>query len=121
MGENGSVPGTSAMQWPPGTVKRIPAGSKIVLNIHYSRTSATVETDRSMVGLVFAQEPPRREVLTRFVSNHYFRIPAGAEHHEATRKRRTLRKPALVTASPSPRGRRGTSRASGCRRRTRTA
>jgi hypothetical protein len=47
----GFVPGTSAMRWPPGTVKRIPAGSRIVLNIHYSKTSGTVETDRSAVGL----------------------------------------------------------------------
>jgi hypothetical protein len=80
----GFAPGANAMKWTPGTVKRMPAGSKIVLNVHYSKTTGTVETDRSMVGLVFAKEPPREEVQTRWISNHYFQIPPGAENHEVT-------------------------------------
>ena len=80
----GFAPGTGPLKWSPGTVKRIPAGSKIILNIHYSRTSGAVESDRSMVGLVFAKEPPRREVLTRWISNHYFQIPPAAASHEVT-------------------------------------
>jgi hypothetical protein len=80
----GFAPGTNPLTWTPGTVKRIPAGSKIVLNIHYSKTSGVVERDRSMVGLVFAKEPPRREVFTRWIANHYFEIPPGAGNHEVT-------------------------------------
>jgi hypothetical protein len=80
----GYAPGAHALRWAPGTVRRIPAGSKIVLNVHYSRTTGAIETDRSMVGLVFATEPPRREVLTRWIANHYFQIPPGAADHAVT-------------------------------------
>ncbi len=80
----GYVPGTSAMIWEPGLVKKIPAGSKVILNIHYSKTTGKVEKDRSMIGLVFARKPPREEVLTRLLVNHYFKIPPGAENHRVT-------------------------------------
>jgi mono/diheme cytochrome c family protein len=80
----GFVPGTSVMRLEPGTVKRIPAGSKIVLNLHYSKTSGKVEKDRSMVGLIFAKKPPEKESLTRLITNHYFQIPPGAENHKVT-------------------------------------
>jgi hypothetical protein len=72
------------MRLEPGTVKRIPAGSKIVLNLHYSKTSGKVEKDRSMVGLIFAKKPPEKESLTRLITNHYFQIPPGAENHKVT-------------------------------------
>jgi hypothetical protein len=80
----GFVPGTSVFSWEPGVAKRVPAGSKIILNVHYSKTSGMVEKDRSMVGLIFAKKTPQKESLTRLVTNHYFRIPPGAENHKAT-------------------------------------
>ncbi|MCI0389148.1 MAG: cytochrome c [Acidobacteria bacterium] len=80
----GFVPGTSVMSWEPGAVKRILAGSKIILNIHYSRTSGRVEKDRSTVRLIFARKPPQKEAHTRVVTNHYFQIPPGAENHKVT-------------------------------------
>src|SRR5262249_23678804 len=70
--------------WEPGTVKKIPAGSKILLQVHYSKTAGQVEKDRSMIGLVFAKQPPRKELITRMISNNYFLIPAGAENHRVT-------------------------------------
>jgi hypothetical protein len=80
----GFVPGTSVVRWEPGTVKRIPAGSKIILNVHYSKTAGRVEKDRSMVGLIFAKTPPQKESLTRMVSNHYFQVPPGSMNHKVT-------------------------------------
>jgi mono/diheme cytochrome c family protein len=80
----GFVPGTSVFRWESGVAKKVPAGSKIVLNIHYSKTSGSVEKDRSMVGLIFAKKPPEKESLTRIITNHYFQIPPGAENHKAT-------------------------------------
>jgi hypothetical protein len=80
----GFVPGTSVMRWEPGAAKRIPAGSKIVLNLHYSKTTGKVEKDRSMVGLIFAKQPPQKELLIRPIANHYFQIPPGAENHKVT-------------------------------------
>ena len=78
------APGARPEIWEPGTVKKIPAGSKILLQVHYSRTSGQVEKDRSMIGLIFAKQPPQKELITRMVANNYFMIPAGAENHRVT-------------------------------------
>jgi mono/diheme cytochrome c family protein len=77
-------PGQKPEIWEPGTVRRITAGSKILLQVHYSRTAGQIEKDRSMIGLVFAKQPPRKELITRMISNNYFLIMAGAENHRVT-------------------------------------
>jgi hypothetical protein len=77
------TPGKDLDIFPPGTAKSIPAGSNIVLQVHYSKTTGKVEKDRTSVGLFFAKATPER-VLTSFgVINHYFKIPPGADNHEA--------------------------------------
>jgi hypothetical protein len=78
------LPGSKPEIWGPGTVRRIPAHSKIIMNVHYSRTTGKVEKDRSMIGLVFAKQPPRKELMTFQIGNYYFRIPPGAENHRVT-------------------------------------
>lgn len=66
------------------TAIRIPAGSKILFQMHYSKAAGSVQKDRSSVGLIFAKQPPEKEMLVRAVSNTYFNIPAGAENHQVT-------------------------------------
>jgi hypothetical protein len=78
------LPGTKPEILEPGTVRRVPAGSKVLVEVHYSRTTGKVEKDRSMVGLVFAKQPPRKQLITAMISNYYFRIPPGAENHRVT-------------------------------------
>jgi mono/diheme cytochrome c family protein len=78
------APGARPEILEPGTVKKIPAGSKILLQVHYSKTSSQVEKDRSMIGLIFAKQPPRKELITRMVANFYFMVPADAENHRVT-------------------------------------
>ena len=80
----GFAPGMNATFLAPGTVKRIPAGSKMILQLHYSKTAGKVEKDRSMVGLIFAKEPADKNVYTYPISNNYFKVPPGAEHHQVT-------------------------------------
>src|SRR5262245_55468696 len=80
----GFAPGEKPTIREPGTVKKIPAGSKIILQVHYSKTAGQVEKDRSMIGLVFAKQPPQRESFSHLISNNYFRIPPGAENHRVT-------------------------------------
>ena len=76
------TPGKDMDVFPPGTAKLIPAGSNIVIQVHYSKTTGKIEKDRSSVGLFFAKAPPEK-VLTSFgVINHYFKIPPGADNHE---------------------------------------
>jgi hypothetical protein len=77
----GYVPGEGAKLLPVGLVQKIPAGSEILLQIHYAKTGKE-ESDRTSVGLVFSQEPAATQIQTRWVMNHYFRIPPNARNHE---------------------------------------
>jgi uncharacterized protein DUF3471/copper type II ascorbate-dependent monooxygenase-like protein len=102
-GENQSIltgyaPGRNADAFQPGVARRIPAGSIIRFQIHYSNQTLageSVEKDRSMVGLIFAKEPPKQTVITNSVGNIYFKIPAGAENHRVTACR-TLRRDTVL-------------------------
>ncbi|WP_031495635.1 c-type cytochrome [Bryobacter aggregatus] len=84
------VPGMSPDQWPLHVAKKIPAGSKFLFDIHYSKVTGKEERDRSMVGLSYAPGPPKVEIERFEASNFYFEIPPGAENHRVT---------ACVTAS----------------------
>jgi hypothetical protein len=80
----GYAPGMNQTTLGPGTIKKIPAGSKIILQLHYSKTAGSAQKDRSSVGLIFAEAPGGKEVLTRNIANEYFLIPPGADRHRAT-------------------------------------
>jgi len=80
----GFAPGMNPLMLEPGTAKKIPAGSKLMIQMHYSKTTGKVEKDRSMIGLIFAKQPADKLELTWPVSNSYFMIPPGADHHAVT-------------------------------------
>jgi hypothetical protein len=63
-----------------GTAKPIPAGSTLLFQVHYT-TNGTPGTDRSKIGLIFAKEPPQREIRTGMILNAQFAIPPGASGH----------------------------------------
>jgi hypothetical protein len=65
----------------PGTAKRIPAGSTLIFQVHYT-TNGKPGRDRSKIGLVFAKEPPQREIRTGLIANALFAIPPGAGDHQ---------------------------------------
>ncbi|MFY9574528.1 MAG: DUF3471 domain-containing protein [Blastocatellia bacterium] len=78
------APGSDYGEWQPGTAKRIPAGATIRFQVHYSKVAGSVQKDRSMVGLIFAKQPPERLMRTRAVSNVFFEIPPNADRHKVT-------------------------------------
>jgi peroxiredoxin len=58
--------------------RRIPAGSKLVFQVHYT-PNGSVQKDISKAGLVFADKAEiQKEVLVNAVFNFAFRIPPGA-------------------------------------------
>jgi hypothetical protein len=73
--------GEDAPVFLPGMAKRIPKGSTLVFQMHYT-TNGTASSDRSRIGLIFAKEPPTREVRTGMIVNPLFAIPPGAANHE---------------------------------------
>lgn len=78
------APGSDYGEWLPGTAKRVPAGATIRFQVHYSKVAGSVQKDRSMVGMVFAKQPPEKLMKTRAVSNIFFQIPPNAERHKVT-------------------------------------
>jgi len=72
----GYAPGQPPEMLEPGQAKLIKAGSDLVREIH-STTNGTASTDLSKFGLVFAKEPPRREVVVVPLQNENFTLKAG--------------------------------------------
>ncbi len=72
------APGDLPSIYPAGTAKRIPAGSDLLFELHYT-PNGQPHTDRSKVGLVFAKEPVVREARTVGIAETGFLIPAGKD------------------------------------------
>ena len=70
------APGSTPDQWPEGLAKLIPAGSDIVFQMHYT-TNGKLGRDTSRIGLIFAKNPPKQQVLTLQLTNDHFVIPPG--------------------------------------------
>ncbi len=70
------TPGALAMTCPPGMAKKIPAGSDLVLQIHYT-SRPTAQQDQTRVALVYS-EVPRQRILTLQMDRNSFTIPPGA-------------------------------------------
>lgn len=73
---DGAAPGNIPLQLPEGVGRRIPAGSTLIWQMHYTATGKE-EKDRSQYAFRFCKEKPKREALVASIRNHRFRIPAG--------------------------------------------
>ena len=74
------APGDAPTLLPSGIAKKVPAGSDLVFQIHYT-PNGTIHTDRSRIGLVFAREPVEHEAITHGIAQARFLIPPGAANH----------------------------------------
>ncbi len=72
----GSPPGVT----PAGVARKIPAGSNLLWQIHYTPTGEP-ERDRSKFGIILSKEPPREILRTATVVNTRFEIPPHAADH----------------------------------------
>jgi hypothetical protein len=72
----GFAPGQPPDVFKPGQAKLIPAGSDIVLEVHYM-PEGKATTDQSRLGLVLAKEPPTERTMTISALNMSFKIPPG--------------------------------------------
>ena len=75
------APGLPPRVLPDGVAKRIPAGSKIVLQIHYT-PRGTKQVDRSRIGLVFADPATvHKELMSGMALNFRLQIPPGTRDY----------------------------------------
>lgn len=75
------VPGNDAVVYPEGMAKRLPKGSVLAFQIHYT-PNGTATRDQLKIGFVFGSEAPRHMVRTAAVADRRLRIPPGASNHE---------------------------------------
>ena len=93
------VPGAVPHHLQPGQAKLIPAGSDIVLQMHYT-ANGTAGKDKSRIGFVFAKEPPVERVYSMNISQSRFLIPPGASAHPVDAKMTFQQEVKLLAMSP---------------------
>ncbi len=96
----GYAPGMPPQKYPEGAALRVPAGSKVVFQVHYT-PNGTEQFDRSSVGIVFADPKDVRErVDGDEAANTHFRIPAGADNFPVNSRHEFHSDVRLVSMTP---------------------
>ena len=96
----GYAPGTQATQLREGYAIKIPAGSRLVFQLHYTPVG-TEEHDRSSIGFVYVDESEvTHEVKGGVCGTTDFSIPAGADHHQVVTTQKMERDTALMSMLP---------------------
>jgi thiol-disulfide isomerase/thioredoxin len=95
-----TVPGARPMILPDGMAKRIPAGSRLLLQIHYT-PNGSAQLDQSSVGLVFADpNSVKKEVRTDMAVDNKFVIPPGDNNHRVDAEKTLEADTLLLTLMP---------------------
>ena len=83
----GYAPGTRPFNLPEGWARRIPAGAKLIFEMHYTPIG-TAQQDRSKVGLVFVDEKDvTHHAWTTNAINTKIAVPPNAANHQETATR----------------------------------
>jgi peroxiredoxin len=94
------VPGGLPTVNPPGVATFVPAGSKIVFQMHYT-PNGTAQEDQSYLGVVFADPASvKKRSHGGVAGNRTFAIPPRADDYEVTSEYKFARDQLLVWMSP---------------------
>lgn len=86
------VPGQRLVKMPPGHARKIPAGSRLVFQMHYT-ANGSIQEDTTKIGIAFGKrEDVTHEVVTLIGIDQEFEIPPYAANHEVSGKVRWLPK-----------------------------
>lgn len=80
------VPGNSKQIYPDGFARKLPAGSTVGFQIHYTPNGKATQ-DQLRMGLIFAKQPPRYRVETTSLPRRALSIPPGEANHVETEVR----------------------------------
>jgi len=78
----GWAPGLQGATYPAGSAKLIPAGARILFQLHYTPNGKAEVDSQSRVGLIFAKVPVTKTVHTIGISNMRIAIPPGDPNYE---------------------------------------
>jgi hypothetical protein len=76
----GFAPGQLVRTYQEGSAMRLPAGSTLILQSHYT-ANGKATTDRTRIGVKFAKAKPQTEVRFGALINGVFHIPPGASDY----------------------------------------
>jgi peroxiredoxin len=76
------VPGARGLRYPEGMAKRLPAGSALLFQVHYTPNGVAQE-DVTKLGMVFAKDKPEHEVYTSGAFSPRLEIPPGEANYKA--------------------------------------
>jgi peroxiredoxin/mono/diheme cytochrome c family protein len=94
----GYVPGLRPVPLPEGMAKLIPAGSKLVFQMHYT-PNGVAQSDETSIGLYFTDEKSvKHVVVTEQAINQRFKIPAREANYEVSSRSRRTRSPVQLLA-----------------------
>ena len=82
----GYVPGNSSEIYSPGFAKRIPKGSTLLFQLHFT-PDGVAHTDQTKLGFIFAKSPPRYPLHVVGIANMGIRIPPHAPDWKQTAER----------------------------------
>jgi hypothetical protein len=95
-----TAPGAAPLILKEGMAKLIPAGSKLVFQMHYT-PNGTPQEDKSSIGLVFADpKTVKKEVATQKAANTRLDIPPGAGNHRVEASFRFDRDSLMIALFP---------------------
>jgi peroxiredoxin len=78
----GYVPGQRLQLWPKGHAKKVPAGSELIFQVHYTPIGIP-QKDQSSLGILWADPATvTHEVVTTSAVQARFRIPPGEPNHQ---------------------------------------
>jgi peroxiredoxin len=96
----GFAPGMPPTQFPEGVAMLVPAGSKVIFQMHYT-PDGSPEKDRSSLGLVFADPSEvKQRIGGGMAANRSFQIPPGADNYEVTSRHVFDKDVRLLTLTP---------------------
>jgi peroxiredoxin len=96
----GFAPGMPPTQFPEGVAMLVPAGSKVIFQMHYT-PDGSPEKDRSSLGLVFADPSDvKQRIGGGMAANRSFQIPPGADNYEVTSRHVFDKDVRLLTLTP---------------------
>ena len=92
------VPGQRVAPLAEGQARKIPAGSRLIFQMHYTPNGG-LTSDKTKVGLTFTEEENvREEVVTLITANRHFKIPPEAPNHQVISKLTEFPPQAQLTA-----------------------
>ena len=96
----GWAPGARPWVMPDGVGIRLPAGARVVIQLHYHNAGPTAASDRSEIRLHAARAPISKRLHFARVGSFRFTIPAGAPRHEIEASMSVYRPMSLIAIHP---------------------